>query len=108
MEVRAPVSARSECGGDLRDDRMGLPGEAPPGEAQHVDAGGAQDPVAATIPLERGSSAVKLVAVDLDRDVSTSVARPQEIDLEAVAVDVDQRRGQPGVADERQEPLLGL
>jgi hypothetical protein len=58
-----------------------------------------------TVALERRSSGVERVAVDLH---DQTVVRPEEVDLVARDHGVDPRRWKPRRADQRQHALLGL
>ena len=76
-----------------------------PGDADHPVAGRLQRGVAGAVALERLSRRVVDEAVDLD---DQPLLAPQQIDLDAVHDHVRVGSRQPCLADQRQQPALGL
>ena len=83
----------------------GLGGDLAPRDADDAVAGGQELSVAAPVALERGTRAVKSVAVDLD---DQAPVRPQDVHLVAADAHVRPREREPRGADEVEQSCLGL
>jgi hypothetical protein len=101
----SPALSTTELAGDVGDEGVGLPLDHPPGDARDGDLRSPQVSVLAPVALKRPLGGVKAKAIDLEDEL---VLWPEEVDLVATDVGIDQRPGEARGADEGQHPFLGL